>query len=490
MTLSTAETDGLRHVVRVEGGQVFPLTGAAGPRGTEIVVEDLFYNTPARLKFLKSDTTELGQAMDHVARYAMAYPHVAFTLRHNGQLAIGTSGDGDLHAAVSDVWGRETARTLAPIDDRGRGDKAHGARLAAPRHEADARVPARLRERPPRADADPHRRRRRLVPRPHARAALPLARPDAGASGRQGGRERLAHQERGQVPAGGRRLRGDPGGRARRPDAARHDARRGGHRGGERGPRGGPARSTASRWSTTSASIAPEAPPVGPTTPTLAVPQILEAKATLPFADLLDGLRVIGQVMNTFIVAETTHGVVLIDQHVAHERVLYEYLCGIRGKAAIEQAAAPRSPDPAPGPPLGGAPARPAWRSWWTSASNWSRSVARATSCGRCPPPCAGATRITRPKGACRGAGRGDRRAQAGADARADLDHDLVPHGGQGGRPLEPARDGAADRRTSRRRRIPTSAPTGGRSPRRCRATRCCGCSKEPKVARPSRSRA
>jgi DNA mismatch repair protein MutL len=56
-----------------------------------------------------------------------------------------------------------------------------------------------------------------------------------------------------------------------------------------------------------------------------------------PFASLLEGLHVIGQVMNTFIIAETKSGVVIIDQHVAHERIIYEYLCGLKGPSAIER---------------------------------------------------------------------------------------------------------------------------------------------------------
>jgi len=61
------------------------------------------------------------------------------------------------------------------------------------------------------------------------------------------------------------------------------------------------------------------------------------ADSSLPFASLLDGLRIIGQAMNTFIVAETNHGLVVIDQHVAHERIIYEYLCGLKGPTAIEK---------------------------------------------------------------------------------------------------------------------------------------------------------
>ena len=336
MTLSTGESDGLRHVVRVEGGQIFPLTGAAGPRGTEIVVEDLFYNTPARLKFLKSDTTELGQAMDHVARYAMAYPHVAFTLRHNGQLAIGTSGDGDLHAAVSDVWGRETARALAPISTEAAGIRLTG--LVSPPH---VTKPTRafqhvfVNGRPVRTrtltaavdgafrDLTPERRYPLLL----LMLDLPGDLVDVNVSPTK---SEVKFQREGAVFEAIRvAVRGALMSHGMMPDAAGIAAANealAAVQAFHRQPVVDDFRLTA-----------PEPPPLAPTTPTLALPQILEAKAALPFSDLLDGLRVIGQTMNTFIVAETSHGVVLIDQHVAHERVLYEYLCGIRGKAAVER---------------------------------------------------------------------------------------------------------------------------------------------------------
>lgn len=116
MTISTSTEDGMRTVVRVEGGEVLPDLAIAGPKGTEIRVEDLFYNTPARLKFLKSDTTEVGQAVDFVMKYAIANPAVSFSLTHNGQKVILTSGNGDPLEAISDVWGRDTARSLVPVD--------------------------------------------------------------------------------------------------------------------------------------------------------------------------------------------------------------------------------------------------------------------------------------------------------------------------------------------------------------------------------------
>jgi DNA mismatch repair protein MutL len=94
-TLLTGNVDGLRTRLEIEGGESRPAESEAGPRGTEIIIEDLFFNVPARRKFLKSDTTELGQSLDHLSRYAFAYPHVAFKVTHNGQVAMETPGRDD-----------------------------------------------------------------------------------------------------------------------------------------------------------------------------------------------------------------------------------------------------------------------------------------------------------------------------------------------------------------------------------------------------------
>ena len=65
-TLSTGDTDGLRHIVSVDGGEVAEPKAGAGPKGTTVTVEDLFHNTPARLKFLKTDATEVAAVVDVV----------------------------------------------------------------------------------------------------------------------------------------------------------------------------------------------------------------------------------------------------------------------------------------------------------------------------------------------------------------------------------------------------------------------------------------
>jgi len=115
-SIATATSDGRRLVVEVEGGVETARRWEAGPRGTEVTVAELFFNVPARRKFLRSDTTELGQILDHASRYAIAYPHVAFRVEHQGQVALDSPGRGDPLEAVAAAWSRELARSLVPID--------------------------------------------------------------------------------------------------------------------------------------------------------------------------------------------------------------------------------------------------------------------------------------------------------------------------------------------------------------------------------------
>ncbi len=350
MSISTCESDGLRTVLRIEGGQVRPTTGDAGPRGTSVVVEDLFYNTPARLKFLKSDTTELGQIMDHVTRYAIAYPHIAFTLTNNGQLAYRTTGSGDMQSAIGDVWNRDLARTLAEVQYEAGGMRLTG--FVSPPH---ITKPSRAYQfvyvngRPVRTrtltaaldqafrDITPERRfpivvllieidpdqidvnvsptksevkfQREGSAFDAIRLAMKQALLDHGmmpnAAGIAAANEALAAATRPSGPYSPSPF--DLSFRAQAPL-----------------PAGQPAFGTM------------EIPLPASDIPVSAMTAVVDAER-YPFADLLDGLRVIGQAMNTFIIAETKRGLVVIDQHVAHERILYEYLCGLKGPSAIEK---------------------------------------------------------------------------------------------------------------------------------------------------------
>jgi DNA mismatch repair protein MutL len=99
----------------VEGGKVQSVTDAAAVQGTQIVIRDLFFNTPARLKYMKSISTEIGHISDFVNRLALAYPGIAFTLTHNGKMLLQTSGDGKLLHVMAAIYGVQVAKLLLPV---------------------------------------------------------------------------------------------------------------------------------------------------------------------------------------------------------------------------------------------------------------------------------------------------------------------------------------------------------------------------------------
>ena len=86
------------------------------PVGTLIRVEDLFYNVPARLKFLKSNTTERRAIDTLLTRYALAYPHIRFRLAEGSKVALQTSGDGDRRAILATLYGVESAKQLLEVE--------------------------------------------------------------------------------------------------------------------------------------------------------------------------------------------------------------------------------------------------------------------------------------------------------------------------------------------------------------------------------------
>ena len=101
--------------IRVRAGDV--IDQGSGPLlpGVSVEVKDLFANVPARLKFLKSDVTELGVIKDVVSAYALLNPHVRFQLNLDGRGAVGTTGDGDRRRAVASVYGAPVAAELLDI---------------------------------------------------------------------------------------------------------------------------------------------------------------------------------------------------------------------------------------------------------------------------------------------------------------------------------------------------------------------------------------
>ncbi|HEY2980739.1 MAG TPA: DNA mismatch repair endonuclease MutL [Anaerolineales bacterium] len=116
MTLSSRVQEAREGArLRVEGGKAGQIEKIGRPPGTSARVEDLFFNVPARLRFLKTDTTERRAIDNLVTRYALAYPHVRFKLSEGETVTLQTAGDGDSRAILAALYGVEVARQLLEV---------------------------------------------------------------------------------------------------------------------------------------------------------------------------------------------------------------------------------------------------------------------------------------------------------------------------------------------------------------------------------------
>jgi len=114
ITSRTADSEsGAR--IHVEGGASQEVRAVGAPGGTVVRVEDLFYNVPARLKFLKKDVTERRAIDNLMSRYALAYPHVRFKLLNNNKATLQTAGDGDRRAILATLFGVEVAKQMLEV---------------------------------------------------------------------------------------------------------------------------------------------------------------------------------------------------------------------------------------------------------------------------------------------------------------------------------------------------------------------------------------
>ena len=105
--------------LHLEGGVPGPVEEAGAPEGTTVTVRDLFYNTPARLKFMKKDSAETAAVAGLLQHLAMSHPDISFQLIKDGAEALHTPGDGKLESAIYAALGREFARSLLAVEGRG-----------------------------------------------------------------------------------------------------------------------------------------------------------------------------------------------------------------------------------------------------------------------------------------------------------------------------------------------------------------------------------
>ncbi|MCM1299617.1 MAG: DNA mismatch repair endonuclease MutL, partial [[Eubacterium] siraeum] len=114
LTKRAADALGVSYVI--EGGEEILYESTGCPDGTTIIMRDLFFNTPARLKFLKKDVTEGNYVQSVVDKLALSHPHIAFTFVRDGKTVRITAGDGKMYSAAYAVFGKQFAASLTEVD--------------------------------------------------------------------------------------------------------------------------------------------------------------------------------------------------------------------------------------------------------------------------------------------------------------------------------------------------------------------------------------
>jgi DNA mismatch repair protein MutL len=284
--------------VRLRAGEVIEEGAAIPVPGTVVEVRDLFANTPARLKFLKSEATESAACVKTVQSYALLYPEVRFELTVEGRSALRTSGDGDGRGAAAAVLGAAVAAELLAVEGDGVRGLVSQPRLS--RGNRDAILLA-------------------VNRRPAISRSLQFAIEEC----------YLGSLERGRYPVAVLDLTVDPEAVDVNVHPTKREVRFRAERAlfadVQRAVRAALTGSAPYQLSATPAAAGVvrewHAPRLHVAPATMAPPAL---PAPAPVAGLLESpLRPLGQVMDGYLVAECEEGVVLVDQHAAHERVLY-----------------------------------------------------------------------------------------------------------------------------------------------------------------------
>jgi len=329
--LTRARDEAAGTSLRLQGGQITHRESRGAAQGTVVTVENLFYNTPARLKFMRSPTTESQHISDLVTSYAMAHPELRFSLLSDGRPVFQSGGSGSLYDVLVDVYGLDTAQRMIEIKHESASDSlvsvdgfvsdplVHRANsrnmtiLVNGRFVRDRTVSYAIREAyhgllpqgrhpivvmkvelPTReVDVNVHPAKSEVRFRDNravfsavqraVRETLAVRAPVPGDSASFGWAQVVEARQYALVQAG-------------RPAPAR---------------------------------LGQQALDVQRTAPLLATTLEAPAREKLPM------LRVLGQLGRTYVVAEGPTGMYLIDQHAAHERVLYERLKSEKDRAAV-----------------------------------------------------------------------------------------------------------------------------------------------------------
>lgn len=320
----TADAD-LGLELRIAGGEVQARVPLGMPPGTTFVVRNLFYNTPVRRAFLRSDAAESAAVAAVVTQYAVAYPEVRFSLQIDGRAALQTGGGGDLRAALIDLYGLDVARQMLVLGVAfGEGTQAV---------QVDGLISPPGVTRSSRGGMHLFVNRRAIQSRGQIAAVIE----EAYATLLMKGRHPLVvlnlhihpaavdvniHPTKSEV-----KFRDTPRVMALVGRSIRDTLAQAGVRPWQAEPELGQRRFELQR--SVNAPITPDmlADPWG--------------EAADMFVDgivrSLPGMRVVGQVLRCYVLAESPEGIYLVDQHAAHERIMYEQLQDQRAAAAVER---------------------------------------------------------------------------------------------------------------------------------------------------------
>ena len=113
---SKTENSNIGNKIVLEGGKVLEFEEDGCPKGSTITIENLFYNTPVRYKFLKKDFTEAGYIEDAITRIALSYPEIAIKFINAGKIILQTSGNNDIKSVIYNIYGKEIAQNIIDVN--------------------------------------------------------------------------------------------------------------------------------------------------------------------------------------------------------------------------------------------------------------------------------------------------------------------------------------------------------------------------------------